>query len=134
MQAMEGCPEIRILLVDDDAGFRGALASVLADDGHEVLSYAGPADIPSTGSLPPVDVLISDYEMPEENGFSFIDRFRQRHAEVPVIIITAHQTAAVLAQAAKRPFLEVVWKPVEYDELHGLLHRLAGEARNLPPP
>jgi DNA-binding NtrC family response regulator len=124
---MKKCSEITILVVDDDAGFRNGLSSVLTDDGHEVLSYAGLAEIPFNGSVPPPHVLISDYEMSRENGFFFIDRFHERHLEVPVILVTAHQTNDVAAEAAKRGFLEVVWKPFEYNQIHAIVHHLAGE-------
>ncbi len=127
------CTGITILLVDDDSGFRNGLASVLEDDGHQVLSYSSPGEIPSNGNLPPIHALISDYEMPGENGFSFVDRFHRSRPEVPVILVTAHHTSAVASQAAMRSFLRIVWKPLEYVEIHGLLHELAN-ARPVSPP
>lgn len=124
MRSASSCREITILLVDDDAGFRGGLAAVFEDDGHEVLSYGSPREIPVNGKLSSVDVLISDYEMPGESGFSFVDRFHGKHPEVPIILVTAHHTGVVTAEAARRPFLKVVWKPLQYDDVHDLLHRL----------
>jgi DNA-binding NtrC family response regulator len=70
--------------------------------------------------------------MPGENGFSFVDRYHESHPGVPVILVTAHQTGAVASQAAMRPFLRVVWKPLEYAEIHELLHELASDRPSTP--
>jgi two-component system nitrogen regulation response regulator GlnG len=118
------CCEISLLLVDDDSGFRKALASVLTDDGHRVLDYSSPCDLPEDAALAEIGLLISDYEMPGENGFTFIDRFHRSRPEVPVVLITAYQTETVSTQVGVRPFLRVLWKPFQYDDLHTLIHDL----------
>jgi DNA-binding NtrC family response regulator len=110
-----------VLLVDDDDSFRSALAENLRDDGHEVLEYALPADVPSLDSLEAVRVLITDYEMPGSTGLAFADRFHAVHPQVPVLLVTAFPTPQVVAQSAARTFVHLLRKPLDYDDLRKVL-------------
>ena len=92
-------PRYPILLVDDDPSFRLGLAGVLGDDGHEVFAYAFPARSPRTVRLRGVTLLITDYDMPGENGIAFADRFHAARPDVPVVLVTAYRTHAIEALA-----------------------------------
>ena len=118
------CREIPVLLVDDDPSFRLGLSGALGDDGHEVFAFALPAEVPADGRLLDITLLVTDYEMPGENGVAFADRFHAARPEAPVVLMTAFPTHAVEAQAAVRPFLTVLSKPFDYDQFHTLLHEL----------
>jgi CheY-like chemotaxis protein len=48
--------------------------------------------------------LITDYEMPGENGFALADDFHTHYPRVPVILVTAHRTQSLDAQVLDRPF------------------------------
>jgi DNA-binding NtrC family response regulator len=133
MVKRDECHEMTILLIDDDSGFRDGLASLLEDDGHEVLSYSSPSAVPANENLPPVHLLICDYDMPGENGFSFADRFHKARPQIPVIVVTAYRASGIASRAATRPFVNVLWKPFEYEEIHDLLHSKAGGGAASPP-
>jgi DNA-binding NtrC family response regulator len=109
-----------VLLLDNDDDFRLALAANLSDDGHVVRQFARPADI----QLPfaeAVSMLILDYEIAGEDGFSFADRFHAAHPEVPVVMVTAHWSNFVDREIAARDFMALRRKPVDYDDLARLL-------------
>jgi DNA-binding NarL/FixJ family response regulator len=83
---------IRVLIVDDDSGFRSTLRNLLAQrqeavivgeaaDGEEALSLAE--------SLHP-DILVMDLAMPRMNGLEATRRLRTRGADPAVIILTVH--------------------------------------------
>ena len=110
------CREIPILLVDDDPSFRLGLAGVLGDDGHEVFVDAFPGEVPEDGRLRGVTLLITDYDMPGENGVAFADRFHASRPDVPVVLVTAYRTHAIAALAAARPFLTALSKPIDYEQ------------------
>ena len=115
----------RILLVDDEGSFRDSLADMLRDDGHEVLAYEAPAAIPPLDTLVGVELLLTDYEMPQTNGLELADRFHACHPTVPVLLATAFRTG-LETEVARRPFIRMVQKPVPYDTLHRLIHAWAG--------
>lgn len=110
-----------VLLVDDDEDFRRALAANLVDDGHMVIDYASPDDVPPLHTLESLSILILDYQMRGEDGLSFADRFHVFHPDVPVVMVTAYLSRHLEGAAATRPYLVLRRKPVDYDELAALL-------------
>jgi DNA-binding NtrC family response regulator len=114
-----------ILLVDDDDGFRTALGELLAEDGHVVRMYGSTAELPPFAELPVPGVLISDYQLgPGEDGLSFAQRFNSAHPGVPVILVTAHVSDHLTRTVSSAPYLRMLPKPVDYDDLHRLLHEI----------
>lgn len=126
------CERIRVLLVDDDETFRESLAGILRDDGHAVLDYPSPGELPPLGRLRDVEVLITDFSMPERDGLSLADELHARYPAIPVIMVTAYRTPGIELRAAARDFVKVVNKPVQYEDLHSLVHRLAATRRAAP--
>jgi DNA-binding NtrC family response regulator len=114
----------KILLVDDERSFRDSLADMLRDDGHEVLAYEAPAAIPPLDTLVGVELLLTDYDMPQTNGLELADRFHASHPTIPVLLATAYRTG-LDAEVARRPFVRMIQKPVPYDTLHALIHECA---------
>jgi DNA-binding NtrC family response regulator len=120
---------MRIIVVDDDPAFRDSLAEVLRDDGHAVDTYASAEAVPGTDALPDVAVLITDYQMPGRDGMQLADTFHVGRPDTPVIMVSAHDTAALERQAAHRYWLVLLPKTVDYGRLHALIHQLCGARR-----
>ena len=114
----------RILLIDDEGPFRESLAEMLREDGHAVLEYATPADVPPVGALDGIDLLLTDFDMPGKNGLVFADEFHAHHPEVPALLVTAYHSGLEL-EVARRPFLRMIRKPIGYDALHRMIHECA---------
>jgi two-component system OmpR family response regulator len=110
-----------IWLLDDDDGFRDALADLLVDDGYDVASFHDPSQVPPLERLPVPLAVVLDYDMPMEDGLSFADRFHERHPAVLVIMLTAHPEALVRLHIIARPSLTYRRKPIEYRALAALL-------------
>ena len=113
------CNEIRVVVVDDAAAFRLALAENLRDDGHSVREYADPQEV---GSLDGVDVLITDFEMRSMDGVAYADLVHTQWPSSAIILITAYWTAELESALALRPFMRLWRKPVDYDLVHAELH------------
>jgi FixJ family two-component response regulator len=115
---------LEILLVDDDPAFRSGLASIFREDGHEVLDYDDPSKLPAYDTLGHVSLLLTDYQMPVQDGLSLADEFHAAHPEVPVILITGCSEPRIDDEASRRGFLHVLHKPVTYGDVHDMVHRL----------
>jgi len=115
-----------ILLVDDDPIFRDALRDILCDAGFAVRDYGSPRTVPPLETLDNLALLITDYEMPDENGLAFADRFHAVHPGVPVLLLTGYCAAAIESSLRARRFVHFCVKPFMLDEFCALLHRLAG--------
>jgi DNA-binding NtrC family response regulator len=111
-------------VIDDEGPFRESLAEMLRDDGHVVLEYATPADVPPVMALDVIDLLLTDFDMPGRNGLVFADEFHAHRPEVPVLLVTAYHSDLVL-EVARRPFLRMIPKPIGYDALHQMIHECA---------
>jgi DNA-binding NarL/FixJ family response regulator len=83
---------IRLLLVDDDAGFRNTLRGLLEQRaGVELLGEAenGEEAIRLAGDLRP-DVVLMDLAMPRMNGLETTRQLKARWPNLAVIILTVH--------------------------------------------
>ncbi len=83
---------LKILLVDDHAEVRGTTAAVLEELGHTVTEAANGAEaltaIKSNGA--DLDLLISDYAMPELSGTDLVKELRKVQPDLPCLIITGY--------------------------------------------
>jgi len=115
------CSALTIVLVDDEVSFRLSLAEALRDEGHRVLDYPSAQAVPPLDSLPPDAILLTDFEMPGQNGIELADAFQRAHPHGHVILLSAY---AIESPVAARPWLRFVSKPVDYPTLHDLIHAL----------
>jgi two-component system, OmpR family, response regulator ChvI len=80
---------VKLLLVDDDDGFREAATMALSDLGFDVVPLAdGGAmfDVLATGDS--ADVIILDWKLPTGCGLDLLPRLRRRGIQVPVVFLT----------------------------------------------
>jgi CheY-like chemotaxis protein len=121
---------VRVLLVDDEEDTRNLLTTILTQSGALVAAAAGVAQALESLRLKKHDLLISDIEMPDEDGYSLMRRVRALdHAEngrIPAIALTAHARAADRMLALTAGFQLHVPKPVEPAELIVAIANLTG--------
>ncbi|HVO26602.1 MAG TPA: response regulator [Candidatus Margulisiibacteriota bacterium] len=115
-----------VLLVDDDEAFRSGLADNLRDDGHSVLAYAAPSEVPSS-AFRAVSVVVTDFDLPGNDGLSFAEHVHAAQPSLPVVVVTAHPDAPAMVNAVARGFVRLMEKPVDYQSLHRLLHTLVDD-------
>jgi DNA-binding NtrC family response regulator len=111
--------------MDDEDAFRNGLVANLEDDGHQVIECADPGEAPSLPQLADVGAVVVDYQMPQMDGLSFADALHAVHPNVPVVLATSYWTADIEEQIAVRKFVTLCRKPLDYDQLHDLIHQLA---------
>lgn len=126
------CGDVVILLIDPDEAFRTALGAILREDGHPVLEFRSPAELPPPASLGGVDVAIDDCSRSEATGLAFAAEFRAAHPGVPLILLTACDAEGPPEPWRELYAVQVVPKPVEYEPFHALIHGLADRAGRPP--
>jgi DNA-binding NtrC family response regulator len=112
-----------ILLVDDDAAFRGGLAEAVEDLGYPV-SQAGSVHqaLQLLESIRPA-LAIVDLRMPGEDGLVFLQKARLLAPEMPCVILTAYASGQNTIEAMRMGAFDHLTKPVGRDELKALLAR-----------
>ncbi len=129
-----------VLLVDDDADLRAALATSLELAGLSVLAVADAAAALAALDRHGVAVVVSDIRMPGMDGRQLAQRIAAQDADLPVILMTGHgdieQAVAALRQGAydflAKPFasdrlIESVRRAVDKRQLVLENRRLQGE-------
>jgi CheY-like chemotaxis protein len=121
---------LRVLIVEDEADSREMLLIVLTQCGAQVRAVANAADALSQLEAWRPDVLISDIEMPGEDGYSLIRKVRslpaERGGKIPAAALTAYARAEDRMRALLAGFQLHVPKPVEPAELAAVVASLAG--------
>lgn len=116
-------PRKRLLLVDDSAFFLRLLAPKLAISGYEVIEALGGGEALALHDRGiDVDVIVSDIEMPEMNGYAFAEAVHSggRWANVPMIALSSRLTEQSLERGRNAGFASFVPK-ARRDELFDAL-------------
>lgn len=99
-----------ILLVEDEAPVREALAMALEDEGFEVIQAGTAEEGLAAFGQADVSFLITDYNLPNENGDWLVREARHRCLyERPALMVTA------AIRVPKLPDVEVLTKPVDLE-------------------
>jgi DNA-binding response OmpR family regulator len=113
----------RILVVDDDATIREALATLLAMEGYRVETAADGAEAlhAVAGELPALVIL--DMHMPTVDGWAFAKAVRAQGFNPPILVVTATATSAERAarEIAAAGFMA---KPFNISELLEAVEKL----------
>jgi signal transduction histidine kinase len=108
--------EVHVLVVDDDAGAREVLATMLRRYGARVTTAAGVRDAMQHVATLPLDVVVSDIGMPGEDGYDLIRRLRTTDAvatRIPAIAVTAYADPRDRDRALAAGYQAHLAKPVE---------------------
>jgi len=114
-----------LLLLDGDDDFREALSEALSDDGFRVIACASEQEIPAPETMATVGVLLSADESPLRSILGFVDRFHILYPTVPAILLAAFVSVELENEVRERPFVHLLRKPVDYENLHQLVCRLS---------
>jgi CheY-like chemotaxis protein len=129
----------RVLVVDDEAGIREAIDTILSQHGAKVSVFetggaalAALAEARAGGT--PFDMVISDVRMPDRNGYEIFRAAKDCHADMPVILMTGfgydpHHSIVRSSQEGLHCFL---FKPFQAQQLLDEVKKALTEAPPAP--
>src|SRR5207237_9693238 len=79
-----------ILVVDDDAGIRENIADLLSTENYEVGAAANADEAMRVLDSQPIDLLLTDLQMPGRHGVELIEAARHATHQVPALLLTAY--------------------------------------------
>jgi DNA-binding NtrC family response regulator len=107
----------RILVVDDHARARDAVADVLRAADYEVSTCASAIEALSRLAAAPADVVVTDLQMPGMDGLEFICEIERRRLDVQVLMITAHASVSSAVEAMRHGAFDYIEKPFDAGKL-----------------
>jgi len=121
---------LSILVVEDEADSREAIAAVLERYGARVMAAASAAQAIEALEAATPDVLVSDIGMPEADGYDLIRTVRklapERGGALPALALTAYAAEGERRKAAEAGFQDHLLKPVAPARLVTVVAQLAG--------
>jgi two-component system nitrogen regulation response regulator NtrX len=105
-----------VLIVDDEAGVRSALAGVLRDEGYAVDAVESGEACLDRVSRAPYDVIVLDIWLPGIDGLATLARLRERRVDAPVVMISGHGNIESAVRAIKMGAFDFVEKPLSLEK------------------
>jgi PAS domain S-box-containing protein len=121
---------LSVLVVDDEEDARELISTILEQRGAKVMTV--PSAVAALEALPRLqpDVIISDIEMPHEDGYTLIKKIREFDAKdggrTPAAALTAYARTEDRMRALLAGFQIHLPKPIEPAELIAVVANLAG--------
>ena len=116
-----------ILIVDDDEGITDSLSDILEMEGYEVAVAHDGAEGVDRCQAQSFDCVLMDIRMPRMDGVEALKRIRALKPGTPVVMITAYSRAEAVDRARDAGALDVLFKPIDVEQLLRLLAALADE-------
>jgi two-component system, NtrC family, response regulator AtoC len=106
-----------ILIVDDQDSIRHFLEKALREEGHEVWSAACGTEATALFDGQTPDLVLCDLRLPDTTGLKLLTHFKERAAEIPVILMTAFAEVETAVQAMKQGAYDYLTKPVNLEQV-----------------
>jgi len=125
----------RIVLAEDHAIVRGGLRQMLAlEPGLSVVAEAADgAQLLSVLRDTACDLLLTDLNMPGLSGPDLIERVKAHYPDLPVLVLSMHDSAHIAARAMKAGAAGYVTKDCEPDVLLEAVRKVAAGKRFIAP-
>ncbi|MEZ5318622.1 MAG: sigma-54 dependent transcriptional regulator [Vicinamibacterales bacterium] len=105
----------RILVVDDEPAIRDTMRMTLEYDGHEVLLASSGQEALAVAERELPDLVFLDIKMPGLDGLEVLSRLRGTNESLPVVMISAHGSAATALEAGRLGAFRFIEKPLSKD-------------------
>jgi len=105
----------RILVIDDEPAIRDTMRMILEYDGHDVIAASSGQEGLTLAERESPDLVFLDVKMPGLDGLEVLSRLRGTNESLPVVIISAHGTAATALEAGRLGAFRFIEKPLSKD-------------------
>lgn len=114
---------MKVLIVDDDADVSRLLKAAINKDDFEVATASSGEDALMHLAHDPVDIVITDLNMPGINGLELTAKIVHEYANIDVIMLTSHPTSDAAFKALKAGVYDYLNKPIEIKLVKAALKR-----------
>ncbi len=112
-----------VLVVDDDAALRRALADRFRFWGHSVTTVAGGERALELAKQKSFDLILLDLAMPGISGMEVLKTLRQEECDADIVVLTAHGSLERAVDAIKHGADDFMAKPADFELLKRVVER-----------
>jgi two-component system, NtrC family, nitrogen regulation response regulator GlnG len=117
-----------VWVIDDDRSIRWVFEKALAREGIPFRTFGLAGDALTALETEAPQVLVSDIRMPGTTGLELLQTVKQRHPQLPVIIMTAYSDLESAVAAFQGGAFEYLPKPFDVDQAVELIRRALDES------
>jgi len=120
-------PQNHILLVDDNLALANMYETFLVSEGYMVtFAHSAEDSLQRLENSPPVDVMILDIKLPDQDGLTFLKELKELGFDSPVIIITGHGSISTAVEAMRLGASDFLVKPFDLNRLKAAAEKACG--------
>jgi DNA-binding NtrC family response regulator len=120
----------KILIVDDSKPTLEVIQRNLSANNYDAYTCSSVRDAVRFLSDSSIDIVITDFKMPEQSGLDLIKHIRDNCRDIEIIMITGHPDIEDAVQAIKDGADDYLVKPFTDTELLSAVHRMIEKLRN----
>ncbi len=126
----------KVLIVDDSLSVRKYVSAFLASKELKVYTASNGAEALKMLDDIPVDLIITDLEMPVMHGYELIARLKgyDRLKDIPVVVLTSRSTEKHKEKALEIGAAGYLVKPFEEESLMNVVEKVFASAQDEPLP
>ena len=117
---------MNILLVDDQPSVLSSLKSGLNWSAllvHNVYTALNASEAREIILSHPIDILLTDIEMPKESGLSLLRWCRENHYQFECIFLTSHADFFYAQEAIQLESFDYILQPARYEDIESAIKR-----------
>lgn len=112
----------KVLLLEDDVDLQELFRDYFTPRGYEVITRSAAEDaekeiIFHSSGDEPIDLVVTDFRLPNMNGVELIVLLKKIAPSTPIILVTAHSSLTIALQAIERGAFDFVVKPIQFSQL-----------------
>src|SRR5437016_9804784 len=107
----------RLLVVDDEAGIRDSLSSILEDEGYQVEAVGSAEEALERAAAGDFEVVLLDVWLPGIDGLEALSRLQASPRPPAIIMISGHGTIETAVRATKLGAFDFIEKPLSLEKI-----------------
>jgi two-component system response regulator HydG len=116
---------MNLLIVDDEQSVRETCTDVAQQLNMKVMAVSTAEEAAELLEYAPVDILLTDLQLPGSGGLALLRRVRERYPEIAFMVLTQYGTIDSAVEATRLGAVDYVTKPFRIEELKTRLERAA---------
>ncbi len=106
-----------LLIIDDEKAIRNVLKDILSNEGYVIEEAADGEEGLKKFKAGNFDTVLCDIKMPKLDGIEFLQKAKEVHPDVPIIIISGHGNIETAVDAVKKGAFDYIAKPPDLNRL-----------------